>query len=385
MMLSNAWNWAKKHRRKIIVGAVVVGGAIYIGRKLYRRARASLDDLLNSDHLKNDLLRQISLGRSAEWKMTLHYQRNQKVSDMTVKKNLENLRTKLFELFEINDLTQTLRDNSHQLSPDQKSAYFNQIKIQCLSRAVSSLYALHLLLLLHRLEINIIGKQMFGDDRRAGTEQEKAHDENYAFLSSTRYIQEAEGLRVIVKGVTRAVEACAGELQPQHELSLEELLTLLKDIASKADVELINDGLAVNTALPDNVQDLCDNERLSPDGCRLVAQFLSETRDFLESPQFVSVFRLVIDRALKKTVERLSDKFQPGQRFPLARTFGRFCQLSEEVLSSTFSNAYIEDFANTPAVNELSEMVYFPPDYEQGKISKTPSIGALMERLQFSP
>eukprot|EP00386_Alphamonas_edax_P011799 GDKI01037133.1.p1 GENE.GDKI01037133.1~~GDKI01037133.1.p1 ORF type:complete len:379 (+),score=80.64 GDKI01037133.1:47-1183(+) len=376
-MLSKAWNWTKQNKGKVIVGGLIVGGLAYVGRKLYLKAK-ELNDLINNQIPSAELLQQLSLGQSQEWKMNLHFQRNQKVADVTVKKTLQRAKAALFKLYEIDEITNILRDQSTTLTPEQKGQHFNRIKVQCISRAVAASYVVHILLLLHRIEINLIGRQMFTDQQADSAS--KRHEENYAFLSSTRYIQE-EGLIHLVEAVTAAVEAATETIPAQENVTLEGVGALLKDICQRVDMALINEGRAVRTILPEDVA--IDGQSLTAEGRAHVSQCLSETRDLLDSPQFAAVFRLCIEGANKRLVELLGERFPPGQPFPLAKTFGRLCQLAEAVMASTFTNTFIEDFNAVPAVGELCELVYFPPDYNRQRIPKTPSLNQLIDRLNF--
>nr|AND95587.1 Peroxisome biogenesis factor 3 [Chromera velia] len=370
--LSRAWGFVKRHKYKFIIGGALVGGA-YVIRKFWIKT-TELHKLLANNISNAELLQQLTLGRSREWKMNLHFQRNQHVADDTVKKGLVRVRANLFKLFCIDQVTVKLREQSNRLSPEEKAALFDQIKIECVSRTLASVYVLHLLLLLHRLEINIIGRQMFSE------EDGKPHEQNYAFLSSTRYIQE-EGLGPLVEVINTAVQRHLQRLSPQDSTNLEELTGIMREICQEIDTQIVGEGRAVDFVCPEHVA--VDDKNLSEEGKETVKQLLGETRDYLESPQFSAVLRLSIDNAWKKLGELLKEKFAPDIQFPLARSFGRLCQLAENVLASNFSNAFIEDFAATPAVTELSEMVYYPPDLNRENIPKTPSIAQLLDRMNL--
>lgn len=97
----------------------------------------------------------VSLVRRIEF----HFYRNQQISDVTALRSLSSIQSYINKTFNVTPLTDLLRDNPSSLTPAEKHHSFNKIKVLCFSRLLSALYVLLCRLWLHRIEINILGRQ----------------------------------------------------------------------------------------------------------------------------------------------------------------------------------------------------------------------------------
>eukprot|EP01066_Platyproteum_vivax_P019947 Platyproteum_vivax@DN7715_c0_g1_i1.p1 len=407
-MISNAIKMTKKHYGKMLIVAFVVGGVAYVSHKIYKKyAEMKAFLALTTGQLERELLSDVAFGDSTtvtkEWKMTLLFLRNQKVSDQSAKRNLDRLKQNIFSLYKVEEMTGILRNRDNELTFNEKSRYFNNIKVQVYSRAVACLYAVHFLLLLLRIEINIVGREMNqfenleGGDIEAiaaplepvpSTQEgvpysvgsmkpglESLHRQNFAFLSSTGHIQETEGLEHITNTATAAVENALGRWNPGHEVSWEELEEAFKTIRQDMDSALILNGNAVRILLPDNIPlettSLTEAEEIS------LGQMVSEARDLLDSPQFICAAQILMDTATSHVISLLKEKCGHDVEFPLARTFGKLAQIADSLLTSTFTNTFIQEFSHQQVVDEFAKMIYFPPNFD---FSKAPQ-GGLLDQL----
>lgn len=374
-------------------------------------------------------------------RLQYHFLKNQKISDKTVRKSFHKARNSLYKQFHIDQITCTLREQNAKLTPQEKSMFFNQIKVECLSRLISALYICHLALLLHRIEINIIGRyayskqiesrkknlnftleQMGADDLDEGQistalnslvqdaedvnganslDESTTAETNFAFLSSTRYLLE-EGIEGITRVVCDVVARATAALEPQHPVTLREVKILFKDIIANCQKDLIDDGNAVGTVLPDDLN--MDYSSLPDDAARRqVKVMLEETRDYLESEVFRDVCLESLNESVEILMDSLTDIFaapktnftssasnnsnnsvsnssntnngntnqidteanaphharESGVSLPLAKLFAKMCQLSDTVLaSSSERHAFIEKFASLSSVEQFSSAIF---------------------------
>merc|ERR1712187_514530 len=90
---------------------------------------------------------------------------------------------------------------------EQKSEALKTLQAECISRADSAMYLLHLLLIVHRVKFNIVGRDISVVRAADGDRAHKA-EAQAVFLDSSRNISE-EGIEYVVKAIRKAVGICS--------------------------------------------------------------------------------------------------------------------------------------------------------------------------------
>merc|ERR1712039_724293 len=245
---------------------------------------------------------------------------------------------------------------------EAKMACFKALQEECLSKAASSLYVLHALLILHRVEFNIVGREInAAQGAKCSVEQDtEAHT---AFLDSTRYLKE-DGLQRIADAVRRAVDVCSqrAKMHPSTPVTADMMQQLLIDIFSEANNELLTKERSVETLLP-----ACIDQEVGDTHKELVKRLLDESRDYLESPQLLEVFATTTTAAAKHVGSMLStgsdEKPAPlaeGKSCAAGKLNGFFIELSNSSLKDEDGeNDFVPLFANEDKVRKFCEGIYF--------------------------
>lgn len=153
----------------------------------------------------------INLVRNIEF----HFYRNQQISDATALRSLSNIQLFIHSTFDVMPLTDLLRDNSSRLTPAEKHHNFNKVKVLCFCRLVTSLYVLLLRLWIHRIEINILGRQWL-PQLIASSDGDKVSDDDLKTLQRELETCEAALGRSPIKSATTS-----SSLQQLHKSSLD--------------------------------------------------------------------------------------------------------------------------------------------------------------------
>merc|ERR1712232_216034 len=162
----------------------------------------------------------------------------------------------------------------------------------------------------------------------------------------------------------QAVRTCSDRsgLVPQKKVTAGDLEAFFIDVCREADKELLAEAKCAAVLLPDSDETGVPNAHRDK-----VKSFLDETRDYLDSPQFLSVFQATTTSAARFLTNLLGDgaidpgvaPLSGGKDVPLAKLFGQLIEFSQPLLSEDGSSDLAAKFAEHPVVVELCHGLYF--------------------------
>jgi len=251
---------------------------------------------------------------------------------------------------------------SKAVSRDEKLQRLEALQLICISSSVSALYMLHLLLLFHRVELNIVSREIVVADRSTKSQKIAPTAEVLQnFVESDAHLL-GDGMPGICSAVRDAVKNrwAADRHQPMTKISSEELKSFLGRICSDVSRLVLEDQNGPSTILPRSL-----DQSLTPRKGPAVQKLLDETRSHLAGPDFVRTFRSVLDSALQHFVDLLGEDCDEnsvpplpfGTSAPIAKLGGDFVRLSKLMLEDRAG--FIENFAEDKMVAELCERLYF--------------------------
>merc|ERR1719410_1967473 len=157
-MLHRAWNFAKRHKKKLIFATVVGGGAYCAWKFWLPRLQQKLLERLLQDG--GDLRELLELARGADMEQNekkARFAHKQSVSDAYVLKALAMLQERHGGCFAVEECSDKVKKAT---TREAKIQCLMEVVIECIARLVSALYTLHALLLLHRVEFNIVARDI---------------------------------------------------------------------------------------------------------------------------------------------------------------------------------------------------------------------------------
>lgn len=355
MVFQRLWSFVQRHRRKLIFGGIAIAGGSYVA---YKVLLPKLQDYLLQRLLKS-LGKELAAGaEDGGLPGAADFAHRQQVSDSYAKQSLATLRARHNDCFAIEACTEQLKKAT---TPEEKADCFKLLQVECLAKAASSLYTLHLQLLLRRLQFNALPATVSSSE---GDESKAPSSAHASFLECGGYFQD-RGLDAITDSLRRAAVSCCqrNDLSPRSSVSAESLGRLLVEILREADVEILEAARGAVVLLPDCVgQEVADGDKEE------VKRLLDEVRDYLDSPQALEVFKAVTASAAAQVsaqLEREGDATAPagplsgGKSVVLAKLFGALIELSNQVLSDEGSAPFVERFSAEPVVKSFCEGIYF--------------------------
>ncbi|NXV74911.1 PEX3 factor, partial [Atlantisia rogersi] len=176
-------------------------------------------------------IREIQEREAAEYiaqaRRQYHFESNQRTCNMTVLSMLPTLRDALMHQLNSESLTSLLKNR-----PANKLEIWEDLKIISFTRSIVAVYSTCMLVVLLRVQLNIIGGYIYLDNAalcKNGTTPLAPPEVQQQYLSSIQHLL-GDGLTELITIVKQAVHKVFGSISLKHTLSLLELEQKLKDI-----------------------------------------------------------------------------------------------------------------------------------------------------------
>jgi hypothetical protein len=364
--------FAARHKRKLIASAVVVGGSYAVWKFLVPKLLDYYVQRMLSQGVMKDLLGQLEQGdqkpRDPEEVKQEKFEHSQEVSDTHTQKALSGLDVRLQSLFPVEARQADLTGLSKTCTKEEKLECFKAVQVECLGRSIASLYMLHLVLLLHRVQFNIVQRALTDDGSREKSDATQEGQNHAAFIECDRHVLN-DGLLHICDSLRTAIKDCwaAEGFEISTKMSAERLTSFLVGACRAADAALLDSKIIADTLLP---------KALDSGASTQVVKLLEEARDYCESPHFLEVHQSVLASGVKHLVESLATPLDATETGPplasdasvLFVKLGGFLVKrvnQDHMLSVEDADGYVRRFAQEPLVGKLCKAVFFQEGAKQ--------------------
>ena len=290
--------------------------------------------------------------------------------DETAKKHLQNFRTQvLIEMYGV-DLGK-IQENLKNCPTDEKEALFSELHILTYSRLITCIVFFHLIHLLARVEVCLIGRSN-RRTRSADTEDEHRAD-NRELLSALRVVSSRDTIEKVDSFSRQVTERVFMErkILPTETVKTDRLVTVVEEIVNEVVTESRGAGWSW---LLGSLGSKTSN----------MSSIVCETLDILESPQFTHLVKFLCKGDVKEAVMRVAAGGSPKAAILIPGIRNEpeniFC----------VNGPYNERFANSEPVIEFCQSVYFAESADESSSSSssdnTPAeleaqLGHLLEKL----
>ncbi|XP_077210884.1 peroxisome biogenesis protein 3-2-like isoform X2 [Tasmannia lanceolata] len=333
-----------------------------------------------------DLEREHDVEREADElikaQLQTHFESIQRISDsMTLPYAIHYLRCRISEELDLSQLTERLRQGKghpNTITQKEKLELWERLKILSFTRTSLSLWAMTVLSLYIRVQVNILGRHLYINTARGlGSSQ----DENdpfdrhgqYEFLATADYLSNY-GLTSLIQNMQRAATEVLKENQLGDPFNVPQLRkTIIQILKSFTSVGGPHHWMTY--LLPENVivygqsaatssNDFYGSSML-PDINRR-EQLMAETRAVLSSADFGNI----MDISLKKVVDVLMEEIGleergggPSSGIALAKLLPHVVQLGPQLLEEPSRNKFIQIIRSLPEVELFYTLLYanMPP------------------------
>ncbi|XP_070844191.1 peroxisomal biogenesis factor 3 [Chaetodon trifascialis] len=351
-MFSSLWNFIKRHKRKFIFTGAVVGGVYILGKYAQKKIR-EIQEREATEYI-------------AQARRQFHFEVNQRTCNMTVLSMLPPLKEAITNQLNSESLTALLKTK-----PANKLEIWEDLKIISFTRTIVGVYSTCMLVVLLRVQLNIIGGYLYLDNTAGkNTKSPLAPpDVQQQYLSSIQYLL-GDGLSELMTVVKKAVQSSLGGMSLKQSLSLLDLEQQLSWI--RAEVESGSERPLSCFMLADDENALADQACGLTENDAVTIKLLNETRDMLDSPDFSTVLNACLNRGFSRLLDNLAEFFRPPPgdsspssapdslsvvSLPLAKIIPIINGQINTICSETPSH-FIQDLLMNDQVKEFSASVY---------------------------
>ncbi|XP_019382672.1 PREDICTED: peroxisomal biogenesis factor 3 isoform X1 [Gavialis gangeticus] len=359
-MLRSLWSFLKRHKKKCLFLGTVLGGVYLLGKYGQKKIR-EIQEREAAEYI-------------AQARRQYHFESNQRTCNMTVLSMLPTLRDGLMHQLNSESLTSLLKNR-----PANKLEIWEDLKIISFTRSIVAIYSTCMLVVLLRVQLNIIGGYIYLDNAavcKNGTMPLAPPEVQQQYLSSIQHLL-GDGLTELITVVKQAVQKVFGSISLKHTLSLLELEQKLKEIRKL--VEQHKDSDKIGSYYPLCYYMMPDEENpLASQACGLTEKdvatikLLNETRDMLESPDFGTVLRTCLNRGFSRLLDNMAEFFRPTEQdlcqnssvnslssvsLPLAKIIPIINGQIHSVCSETPSH-FVQDLLMMEQVKDFAANVY---------------------------
>lgn len=292
-MFSRVKDFLYRHRRKFLVGGVIIGGAALLSRYAERKL------LEWHDQQTRALLE--------KQKKRQHYDNTYRTANATVMSLSGSMREVLARELDAESLLQAVKEQ-----PQHKRNIWEQLKVVGFSRAISTVYIASLVGAAIRMQLMLLGGYTFGDlvhNGHAGLPISQTLQQKY--LTAVHFLVE-EGIPKLVQHITQVITHIVTGIPLNRPLTLSQLEAIFHEI------RLVIAG--ENTPHSDTQSRRQKVEPwskyvlqlpLPPDGEseeeKVLYNMLIETSDILDSEDFSTVMDTLIQHGFNVLLDRIAD------------------------------------------------------------------------------
>lgn len=367
LSLRNFW---RRHKRKILITSGVLGSGYFLC-KLYNAHQQKLADL------ERELARQRANDELIKAQLQDHFENVQLIADTTTLPHaMQYLRTRIAEELDLSQLTERLQKGKGQpttLTSSEKLELWDRLKILSFTQMLVSLWAVTMLSLYIKVQVNILGRHLYIDTARGlGSSLLLENvdlvdrDDQQKFLASADFLAN-NGLLALISNIQAVVtEVLEGKKLTDlfNTTSLHEtVMQILNKFMSMGSPHQWIDYL-----MPED----CGHYKLGPsssiDGMILpdsmnFDQLMVEARTVLSSAEFGKIMEI----SLKVAVDALVDDMEAQSQstgasltlgMPLAKLLSRVLQIVPSILGEASQNQIIQIIRNVPEVELFFTLLY---------------------------
>ncbi|KAJ4452320.1 peroxisomal biogenesis factor 3 [Periplaneta americana] len=275
-----AWmrGFLSRHRRKLIVGAVLVGSAVLASRYAQKKLR-QWQERETKEFLERARRQQ-------------HFESTERTCNQTALSLAPTVREAVSRALDTEALVARLREAP---APVDKLPLWERLKVLAFARAAAQVYAGALLVVALRVQLSLIGGYMYRDPRTSGDLQQ-----NYLSLCQHLVREGARELCVLLEEKVRLV---VGDTPLARRLDLRDAEQLFWAVqAAVAGDSRDPARSAAHYVLPPGL----------PGDCASLRALAADTADLLDSDEVAELATSCVSRGFAQLVDRIAEFYTDG-------------------------------------------------------------------------
>ncbi|KAG5539434.1 hypothetical protein RHGRI_019841 [Rhododendron griersonianum] len=380
------WELWRRHRRKVYLTVGVLGSG-YLLYRLYDahiRRRSELERELANERENDELIKA---------QMQAHFENIQQIADTTTLPHaMLYLSSRVAEELDIMHLTERLirgKGQPNTMTTSEKLELWDRLKILSFTRMVVSLWAMTMLSLYIRVQVNILGRHLYIDTARDlgssdlpvssilffyfsilymafSPEEADLIDRNelQQFLASADFLSNY-GMSTLISNM----QAAASEVLKGKQLKDLFNSTVVHETVVKILDIFMSMGSPhhwVDYIMPEDARfykfvAFSDSAGTNLSDVTKFDQLMVETRAVLSSVEFANIVDISLKRAVKALMEDINAQLGEGNLLsgmPLAKILPRIAQITPILFEEPSNKRFIQIIQNIPEVELFFTLLY---------------------------
>lgn len=294
-MFSRFKDFVNRHKRKFIVTGVVVGGTWLALRYAQRKLR---------EYTENEAKEFVERNRRQQ-----HFKSTERTCDQTILSLSPAIHEAVITAVNTEDLVSEL-----QTATTGKYAIWEKLKVQAFTRVAALVYTNSMLILLLRIQLNVIGGFLVRDPNG---ESILSTELQHLYLSLCYHLRDS-GVADLCTLIERHVQSIMENISLKKPMSLRDTEELFWSIQNSVESNVYENPIKTIARFALPPKEKVDVSGLQEEEVNQLYSILSETIDLLESDEAVSLMRSCVSQSFAAVVDKLADQFAPaGQIEPV--------------------------------------------------------------------
>ncbi|XVF09510.1 hypothetical protein REPUB_Repub07fG0099400 [Reevesia pubescens] len=357
----------RRHRRKVLVTTGVLGSGYFL-YNLYDAHKRKLSDLerqLASERENDEFIKA---------QMQVHFDNIQRIADTTTLPHaMHYLSCRIAEDLDFSHLTERLMKGKGQpnsLSSSEKLELWDRLKILSFTRIVVSIWAVTMLSLYIRVQVNILGRHLYIDTARGLGSSHLLDadlidwDDRQKFLASADFLANYGFLKLISNMQIAATEVLkAKQLRDFFNTTIlhQTIMQILDMFLSMGSPHHWVDCLMPEDPRLYKLATSSSSDKTNFPEFTQFDQLMVETQEVLSSAEFGSIVEISLKAVVNALVEEKG--FQSGGGsltlgMPLARVLPRIAQICPSLVEEQSKNQFIQIIQSVPEVGLFFTLLY---------------------------
>ncbi|XP_050214328.1 peroxisome biogenesis protein 3-2-like [Mercurialis annua] len=358
----------RRHRRKFLITSGVLGGGYFL-YKLYNAHKCRLADL------EKELANEREHEELIKAQVAAHFENIQRIADTTTLPHaMRYLSIRIAEELDLSQLTEKLMKGKGQpstLTPLEKLELWDRLKILSFTRLVVSLWAMTILSLYIRTQVNILGRHLYIDTARLLGSSLYIEDVDIIerdgqkkFLASSDFLA-----NVGIQALSSDVQLAAAEVFKGKQLrdffnttTLHETVMQILDLlmSRRSPHHWVEYVMPADTTFDEQPIDSISDDALNINTTKF-EQLMAEARAVISSAEFLVVLETSLKVAVEAIVDDLGAESGGGSLtsgMPLARVVPRVAQICPLLLEEPSENRYLQIIRTVQQAEQFFSILY---------------------------
>jgi len=305
--MSAVGGWARRNRRRLLLGGAVAGGLAVVGKMLHQHVRRAQEQ--ETKELLEKARRQH------------HFDTTEQTCSQTLRNLFPSLRQAVSENLDSTPLTDMLRAKPPQ---EEKLQLWEKLKVLAFTRCsvlvVSGVYIAIML----RTQLNILAGYLYQQQVDHGgepvaTDNNNTGDKHKTFTIKlqqtyldvcTHFV--SSGIKLLCSHVTDVVTTVTANMELQQKMSLADIEAVLTEIFNQLEMAGNDRNVFRNPGayfIPEEDSFDPDTSNMSSQEKEILKKMLAETLDVIDSEDAISLAILVSRQGVSHMVDRVADYY----------------------------------------------------------------------------